>query len=213
MQTEILAILIMKGMLIGMIESSPMGPIGVLCVQRTLKKGRKYALATGAGAAISDIMYAFVTGLGLSFVLDFVNTEQNVMIMKIIASIILLAFGINIFRTDPEKCMKTDPQKTGSMFYNFITGFGLTLSNPLIILVFLALFNTFSFSPSADSVTEQIAGYSGIYIGAIIWWCFLTFLVSRMKQKFGAKGINIFNKTIGTIVTCIAIFNAVMLFV
>ena len=68
---------IFKGILIGMIASAPMGPVGVLCVQRTLNKGRWYGFVTGIGAAVSDIIYAGITGLGMSLVMDFVNNQQN----------------------------------------------------------------------------------------------------------------------------------------
>ena len=68
---------IFKGILIGIIASAPMGPVGVLCVQRTLNKGRWYGFVTGVGAAVSDIFYAGVTGLGMSLVVDFVNNKNN----------------------------------------------------------------------------------------------------------------------------------------
>ena len=69
--------LVFKGMLIGMVASAPMGPVGILCVQRTLNKGRWYGFVTGIGAAISDIIYAGITGFGMAFVMDFVNNDQN----------------------------------------------------------------------------------------------------------------------------------------
>ena len=68
---------ISKGLLIGMIASAPMGPVGILCVQRTLKKGRWYGFVTGVGASISDIIYAAITGFGMAFVMDFVNNDTN----------------------------------------------------------------------------------------------------------------------------------------
>lgn len=65
--------LILKGLLIGIIASAPMGPVGILCIQRTLNKGRWYGFVTGVGAAASDIIYALITGLGMSFVMDFIR--------------------------------------------------------------------------------------------------------------------------------------------
>ena len=78
--------LVFKGMLIGMIASAPMGPVGILCVQRTLNKGRGYGFATGLGAAVSDIIYAGITGFGMAFVMDFVNNDQNKFYLQIIGS-------------------------------------------------------------------------------------------------------------------------------
>ena len=96
---------IFKGMLIGLIASAPMGPVGVLCVQRTLKKGRWYGFVTGVGAAASDIIYAAATGFGMAFVMDFINNEQNRFYLQIIGSMMLLAFGWYTYHTDPTKKM------------------------------------------------------------------------------------------------------------
>lgn len=67
--------IIFKGVLIGIVASAPMGPVGILCVQRALNKGRIYGLVTGLGAALSDIIYALITGYGLSFIYDFINNR------------------------------------------------------------------------------------------------------------------------------------------
>ena len=77
---------IVKGMLIGMIASAPMGPVGILCVQRTLNKGRWYGFATGLGASVSDIIYAGIAGFGMSFVMDFITNDQNRFYLQIVGS-------------------------------------------------------------------------------------------------------------------------------
>ena len=89
---------IFKGMLIGMIASAPMGPVGILCVQRTLNKGRWFGMATGIGAAASDIIYAAIAGFGMSFVMDLINNDQNRFYLQIVGSLMLLAFGFYTYR-------------------------------------------------------------------------------------------------------------------
>ena len=79
--------LFVKGLLVGILASAPMGPVGILCIQRTLQKGRRYGLVTGAGAALSDIIYALITGLGMSFVMDFINNEQTLFWLKLVGSV------------------------------------------------------------------------------------------------------------------------------
>ena len=142
--------LVFKGMLIGMIASAPMGPVGILCVQRTLNKGRWYGLVTGFGAAASDIIYAGITGFGMAFVMDFINNEQNKFYLQIIGSVLLLAFGIYTWRTDPTRNMHKSGQQKGSLWYNMWTAFLVTFSNPLIIFLFMALFAQ-SRSPFRDA--------------------------------------------------------------
>ena len=107
---------IFKGMMIGVIASAPMGPVGILCVQRTLNKGRWFGFATGLGASISDIIYAGIAGFGMSFVMDFITNDQNRFYLQIAGSIMLLCFGLYTYRTDPTRKMHQSGQKKGSLW-------------------------------------------------------------------------------------------------
>ena len=100
---------IFKGILIGVIASAPMGPVGILCIQRTLNKGRWYGFITGVGAAISDIIYALTVGLGMSFIMEPLQDPTNQFILQISGSIILMLFGIYCFVSDPTKKMNSLP--------------------------------------------------------------------------------------------------------
>src|SRR3712207_7891760 len=82
-----------------------MGPVGVLCVQRTLNKGRWYGFVTGVGAAFSDFIYALLTGLGMSFMLEFISNPSYKFLIQLSSSIILLLFGVYCFRSNPTKKM------------------------------------------------------------------------------------------------------------
>ena len=200
--------LVFKGMLIGMIASAPMGPVGVLCVQRTLNKGRLFGLATGVGAAVSDIIYAGVTGSGMAFVMDFINNDQNKFYLQIIGSVLLLAFGIFTWRSDPTKNMHQSGQKKGSLWYNTWTAFLVTFSNPLIIFLFMALFAQFAFV-IPDHPFEMLIGFTSIVGGALLWWYGLSWLVDKLRVIFDNAGIRIINQIIGAVVI---IFSIVSLF-
>ena len=128
--------LFLKGLIIGIIASAPMGPVGILCIQRTLQKGRSYGIVTGAGAALSDLFYALITGAGMSFVIDFVDNERNVFWLKLVGSVMLFIFGIWTFVADPRKSFRPVSHSKGTLFHNFITSFFVTVSNPLIIFCF-----------------------------------------------------------------------------
>lgn len=190
---------IVKGMLIGMIASAPMGPVGVLCVQRTLKKGRWYGFATGIGAAVSDIIYAAISGLGMSFVMDFVNNEQNRFGLQIVGSLMLLGFGWYTYRTDPTKKMHQSGQDKGTMWYNTWTAFLVTFSNPLIIFLFIALYAQFAFV-LPDHPFEMIVGFLSIVGGALLWWWGLTWLVDKIRTNFNQQAIRLINQMIGVAV-------------
>ena len=199
--------LLFKGLLIGIIASAPMGPVGVLCIQRTMQKGRNYGLVTGAGAALSDIIYALMTGAGMSFVMDLINDERNLFFLKLIGSVMLFVFGIYMFRTDPRKCIRPTSNSKGTLFHNFFTSFLVTLSNPLIIFLFIALFNMFTFVIPGNWF-GQCVGYASIVGGAMLWWLGLTYVINRMRKNFGLRGITRLNRTIGSIVLAASVIYA-----
>ena len=200
--------LVFKGMLIGMIASAPMGPVGVLCVQRTLNKGRWYGFITGVGAAVSDIIYASITGFGMAFVMDIINNDTNKFYLQIIGSIILLSFGIYTWRSDPTKNIHQSGKQRGSMTHNAITAFLVTFSNPLIIFLFMGLFAQFAFV-IPNRPFEMIVGFASIVGGALVWWYGLTWLIDKVRGIFDSSGIRIINQIIGAIVI---IFSVIVLF-
>ena len=197
-QIDILA-LILKGVLIGIIASAPMGPVGVLCIQRTLNKGRWYGFVTGIGAAVSDIIYALLSGLGMSFVMDLITNPTNKFWLQIGGSIILLVFGICCFRANPTRKMHRSGNKKGSLLHNGITAFFVTFSNPLIIFLFIGTFAQFAFVVPNHPI-EMTLGYMSIVVGALLWWFGLTWLIDKIKEKFDTNGILIINKVIGSLV-------------
>lgn len=190
---------IFKGMLIGVIASAPMGPVGVLCVQRTLNKGRWYGFVTGVGAAISDMIYAGITGLGMSIVLDFLAARQTRMYLQIVGSIVLFVFGFFAYRNDPTRNIRTSGAGRGSLLRNGVTGFLLCFSNPLIVFLFLACFAQFAFVMPHHPF-EMVVGFSSIVAGALLWWFGLTWLIDKVRAKFDTNGIRIINQVIGFVV-------------
>ena len=192
--------IVCKGLLIGIIASAPMGPVGVLCVQRTLNKGRWYGFVTGCGAALSDIIYAGITGLGMGMVVELVSNDTNRFYLQIVGSLMLLAFGVFTYRTDPTKNLRKPGQNKGTLTHNGITAFLVTLSNPLIVFLFMALYAQFSFGLQIDKPIELVAGFISIIGGALLWWWGLTWLVDVIRLKFDNNGIRIINRIIGTLV-------------
>lgn len=199
--------LALKGILIGIIASAPMGPVGVLTVQRTLNKGRWYGMVTGLGAAFSDIIYALITGLGMSFVMDFITSDTNKFWLQLFGSVLLLTFGVYCFRSDPTKKIHNSGRQKGTLVHNGVTGFLVTFSNPMIIFLFMACFAQFAFVVPNRPV-EMTFGYMCVFFGALLWWYGLTWLVDLIRDKFSNDGIVIINRVIGSVVI---IFSVVML--
>jgi len=195
--------MLVKGIIIGVMASAPMGPVGILCVQRTLNKGRWFGFATGVGAALSDIIYALITGCGLSFVVDIIDDPSVGFWMKFAGSVILFLFGVYTFRTNPVNRVKPVSHNRGSLLHNFATGFLVTFSNPLIIFLFVALFGQFTFILPGNPL-PQVIGYVFIVVGAVGWWFLLTWLVDKVRTHFNVRGIWMINRTIGCVVMLVS---------
>ena len=186
-------------MLIGIIASAPMGPVGVLCVQRTLNKGRWYGFVTGIGAAVSDMIYAAIAGFGMSFVMDILSNQQTRMYLQIAGSVLLFAFGLYTWRSDPTKKIHRSGNGKGTLWHNGVTAFLVTFSNPLIIFLFLASFAQFAFV-MPNHPFEMLVGFMSIVGGALVWWFGLTWLIDKVRGKFDSNGIKLINQIIGAVV-------------
>ena len=110
-----------RGLAIGIIISAPMYPVGILCVQRTLDKGRRTGLYTGVGAAISDLLYCLLTGFGLSFIEEFLERNSN--IIQLIGSLVLIGFGVYLFKSNPSRKLKKPSEQKIPAGRNILNGF------------------------------------------------------------------------------------------
>ena len=209
-QISILEIVV-KGMIIGIVASAPMGPVGVLCIQRTLNKGRAYGFVTGTGAALSDILYALLTGYGLSFIYDIISNQSTLFWLQIIGASIMFIFGLHTFRTNPMKNTRNVSRNKSSLLQNGITGFFITLSNPTIILLFLGLFTPLNFMLPEQPFFMQCIGYLSIFGGAMLWWFFITYVVSKLRVCFDVRGIRVINRIIGVAVMLGALIGIVLI--
>ncbi len=189
---------ILKGIIIGILVSAPLGPIGVLVIQRTLNEGRKAGLATGLGASLSDIVYALASGLGLSVIVDFLHSNES--IFQIIGSIVIFAFGLFTWRKNPAADFSNNQDTNTSIGKYIATGFALTLSNPLIIFFFMALYARTNFISLISESTSTLAiGFTSISIGALCWWLFITWIMCKIRNNFNLRSLFLINKVIAII--------------
>ena len=194
--------LLVKGFVTGIVVSAPLGPVGVLCIQRTLNKGRWYGFVTGLGASLSDFIY------GMSFIVDFIAANQKY--LQLLGSVMLLVFGVYTFRSNPVKSLRPVSHNKGTYLHNFVTAFFVTLSNPLIIFLFIGLFARFSFVLPEGHIAEQVAGYLGIVLGAFCWWFGTTYAVNKVRNRFNVRGIWVINRVIGGVVMVISVVGVVL---
>ena len=203
--------LVSTGFIIGILVSAPMGPVGMLCVQRTLSKGRWNGFVSGLGAALSDVIYAIITGLSVGLIMDFIETHQKP--IEIFGCIVLGIFGLFIFRSNPVKSLKKHRETKSTYIQDFVTAFLLTFSNVLIIILYLGLFARFTFALPANSFWNILYGLGGIAAGAVVWWFAVTYFVSRMRRWFNIRGIFLLNRTVGIIILSLSLGGIVLAFI
>lgn len=196
-----------RGIAIGVTISAPMGPVGILCIQRTLDKGRREGFYTGIGAAISDLFYCLLTGFGLSFIEDFLERNQN--IIQLAGSALLIAFAIYLFKKNPAGSLKKHTPRPTSVKKNILGGFLFTFSNPLILFLIIGLFARFNFLLPEIKFYHYIIGYLAIFAGATGWWWIVTFFVDKVRAHFNLRSMWLINRIIGAIILIFALVGIV----
>jgi threonine/homoserine/homoserine lactone efflux protein len=189
--------LIIKGIIIGLCISIPLGPIGALTVQRTLNRGRKYGIATGLGAMLSDLIYTIIALFFVGFVIRYIEAHQ--MLFQIAGAIIVIAFGFFIFKNSPSAQAQPNEKSKGSLFSDFITAFGITISNPLILFLLIGLFTHFNFMVE-KTISNFFVGILAILLGELLWWLSLTYAANYFKSKIDKRGMRLINRIIGCVI-------------
>jgi threonine/homoserine/homoserine lactone efflux protein len=194
---------IIEGITIGLCTSIPVGPIAILIIQRTLQKGRLHGFFSGLGAATSDTFYALLAIVGLSVVLSFI--EENKLIIQIAGSAIMMIFGVYIFFQNPAKNIEKSKTDKSSYWQEYLTAFFLTLSNPLMIFLYIGLFAQYNFISSESHFFEIAIGICSVFLGAGLWWFLITLLASIFRKRFNIRGLWILNKATGLLIFVIAL--------
>ena len=181
-----------------------MGPIGILCVQRTLNKGRHSGFFTGVGAAASDLFYCLLTGLGISLVTDFIADHVN--ILQIVGSVILIVYAIYMIIHNPVSQIKENIDQRDDYWRDMVTGFLFTLSNPLIMFLIIPLFARFGFPLPEYKWYHIIIGYAFIVVGALLWWAVITFFVNKVRTHFNIRSMWLINRIIGSLILLLSVY-------
>lgn len=184
--------------------SIPLGPIGVLIIQKTLQKGRLAGFVSGFGAAVADTLYASIAALGLGFVINFIQAQE--FYFRLIGSVFLVFVGLRIFFTNTIKQFRKSrvPGKRG-MLGDFLAIFFLTLSNPIAVFFFGAMFAGASVFGDNSSTRVALFLMLGVLIGGALWWYALSTLVNIFRKKFRLKQMFWINKISGIIIALLGL--------
>lgn len=183
-----------------------MGPVGMLCVQRTLNEGRRSGVYTGIGAMMGDMLLAFIAviaALGLGFTNDIIKEYHAP--LQIIGSVILIIFGLIIFQRNPSKNLSKLKENQMSAWKVLISSLILTVSNVGTLFLFMALFARFNVISMNKSFAFDMLIVLFIGIGAILWWIIVTYIVSKLRSRFNPRGLLIFNRIVGAILIVVGL--------
>jgi threonine/homoserine/homoserine lactone efflux protein len=159
--------ILLKGMLVGIIIALPTGPVGVLCIRRTILHGRLAGLVSGLGAASADAVFGIIAAFGLSFVSRLLLDYQGW--LRLGGAGILLYIGISAFTADPSQDTRSqrDPE---DLLADYASAFALTISNPITIIAFLAIFAGIGFSGAEATLGRAAILVFGVWLGSLLWW-------------------------------------------
>jgi threonine/homoserine/homoserine lactone efflux protein len=185
-----------RGLIIGFSIAAPVGPIGVLCIRRTLADGRLAGFLSGMGAASADMFYGAVAAFGLTAVQDLLLGQSDW--LRILGGAFLLYLGFKtFFSKTSEQAVKSS---RGGLFGAYLTTFFLTITNPITILSFIAIFAGLRLSETGGNYISAAFMVLGVFLGSAAWWLTLSFTVSLLRQRFNASWQTWVNRIAGVII-------------
>jgi threonine/homoserine/homoserine lactone efflux protein len=189
--------LIFKGLVLGASIAAPVGPIGVLCIRRTLANGFRSGLVSGLGAATADAIYGTIAAAGLTLVADFLVRQQ--VWLGLLGGGLLIYLGIKTLQTAPHSAESAaGKDSTGGNYFSTLL---LTLSNPMTIFMFAAIFGGMSVQTGAVYRFNAFLLVLGVFSGSALWWLSLSAAVTLLREKVNARLMVWVNRLAGAVIT------------
>lgn len=179
---------LLQGIIIGFSIAAPVGPIGVLCIRRTLAEGPAAGVVSGLGAATAHAIYGCIAGFGLTLISNFLVNEQ--VWIRLIGGAFLCYLGVKTFLDTPDE--QAASAKGNSLVGAYASTFLLTLTNPVTLISFAAIFAGFGVASASGSYADAAILVLGVFTGSALWWFILSFGVSILLSKFkdGLQWVN-----------------------
>jgi threonine/homoserine/homoserine lactone efflux protein len=193
---------LLSGVIIGFSIAAPVGPIGVLCIRRTLAEGRTCGLVSGLGAATADAIYCCVAGFGVTFVSSFLISRQ--VWPTAAGGAFLCVLGIKTFLSSPGK--RAASAGGNNLLGAYVSTFFLTLTNPLTILSFGAIFAGLGLAGAGGNYASAALLVIGVFTGSALWWLVLSACVGAFRQVLTPGALQWVNRISGSIITGFGLF-------
>jgi threonine/homoserine/homoserine lactone efflux protein len=182
--------------MIGFAIAAPVGPIGLLCIRRTLAEGRTAGLVSGLGAATADAIYGCIAGFGLTFISNLIITQQ--VWVRAVGGLFLFYLGLRAFLFRPVE--QTASAKGNGLMGAYASTFFLTLTNPMTILSFAAIFVGLGIASTRGNYVSAGILVLGVFIGSVLWWFLLSGGVAILQAKFNLRELKWVNRVSGILI-------------
>jgi threonine/homoserine/homoserine lactone efflux protein len=187
--------LLFRGLILGFAIAAPVGPIGLLCIQRTLSQGRVVGLASGLGAATADAFYGAVAAFGLTLVSSFLIEQQ--FWLALVGGLFLCYLGVTTLLASPaSQAAKSEANGIGGAY---LSTFLLTITNPMTILSFVAIFAGAGLAAAGNNAWSSVWIVLGVFLGSAAWWLLLSGGVSLLRSHINANVLLWVNRVAGAI--------------
>ncbi len=198
--------LFLKGIFIGLLIAIPVGPVGILCIHRVIAKGKLAGFFSGLGAAAADGLYGAVAAFGLTLISDFLIGQH--LWIRLLGGIFIVFIGIRMYFAKPvTNIEETVPNTLGR---DFLSTFIITITNPLTIMGFLAIFAGLNLINPQRGFLDASILVSGVVTGSGIWWIALIMIFGFIRSKFKFSYLNTVNKIVGILIALLGIAALVM---
>jgi len=187
--------LFLRGLIIGFSIAAPVGPIGILCIRRTLSEGRTSGFLSGLGAATADALYGCIAGFGLTMVSTFL-VDQRFWI-QLVGGVFLLALGVKTLRSAPAE--RAAAASGAGLAASYVSTLFLTLTNPMTILSFAGIFAALGIADTGGDLSAAASLVLGVFIGSAAWWLLLSGGVGLLREKLSAGLLRWTNRLSGAI--------------
>lgn len=186
----------LKGAAVGAVLALPLGPVGILCLRRTLLYGRLAGLVSGLGAAVGDMVFGVVAAFGLTFVSNWL-LGYEAWLAAGGACFLLLLGGRALIAAPPTR--RATPADRDSLFGDFVSTLLLTLANPFTLLAFLGIFAALGLGGARATLRHAAALVVGVWSGSLLWWLALTFAMAPLVANLSARNLAWINRGSGGI--------------
>ncbi len=198
---------LIKGFLIGFAIAAPVGPIGVLCIRRTLAEGRAIGFMSGLGAATADMTYGTIAAFGLTAVQDVLVRQQ--LWLHVIGGLFLLFLGIRTFLAEPAERAAPGTAKRGWL-PAYLSTLGLTLTNPATIISFTVIFAGLRLADAGGNYVSAAFMVLGVLLGSAAWWLTLSSVIGLFRERFTSLWLRWINRLAGGVIFAFGIFALVI---